>query len=162
MESDSGKGFHKVVAIRKLLDLRRNINTFIEKFNRYTVYKIKRSDMSQEAPPVPYSFWIPFAFGIRFFPFRFIRFTPMLKKKKKSSIKVHKQRFPNKHSFWLRACWVPSKSFFSKTFSEDVPLLALTSILAFLDNSPFTCLLMSCIELCPQQCSYRTKLKMGL
>lgn len=162
MESDSGKGFHRVVAIRKWLDLRWNLNRFIEKFSGSNIYKIRRSDMPQEVPPVPCSFWIPFVFRIHFFPFRFISFAPMLKRKKKSSIRMQKQRFPNKHSFWFRTLCVSSKSFFGKTFSEDVPLLALTSVLAFPDNSSSSCLLISCVELCLQQCSYRRKLKMGL
>ena len=71
---------------------------------------------------------------------------------KKSSMRIQKWRVTSKYSFWFWMCWVARKSFLRKTLGEDVPLLALTSIMAFLDDSSSSSLLMSCAELCFQQC----------
>lgn len=81
-----------------------------------------------------------------FFCPTFTCFAPMLKRKKEGSVSVQMWRFSKKRPFWFWICWVSSKFFFRKTFGEDVPFFALTSILAFLDSSSSS-LLMSCVEL---------------
>lgn len=56
---------------------------------------MRRTEVFQEVPAVPCSFWISFEFRILFFPQFYLYCTHAKERKKESSIRFQKWRFPN-------------------------------------------------------------------